>query len=95
VTRASSSPGDLRYDVQSDGSGYLVLRDSYAPGWRATVDGRPETVLRANGKHRAVAVPAGRHVVAFRYEPKHFHLGLVLSGAAAAACLALWMRLPR
>jgi hypothetical protein len=86
--RLDSVPGQERYEVQTDGPGYLVTRDSYAPGWQATVDGRREPVLRANGKHRTVAVPAGRHVVELRYHPPHFRLGLTLTVLAVAASLA-------
>jgi hypothetical protein len=92
VARAPARPGEERFDVQTDGPGYLVTRDSYARGWTAAVDGTPAPVLRANGKHRAVAVPAGRHVVEMRYRPPGLGIGLALMGAAAAAGLALWFR---
>ena len=59
---------------------------------RRTLDGRPAAVLRANGKHRAVAVPAGRHVVELRYHPPRLRLGLALTAMAAAGCLAAWLR---
>ena len=92
VARARARAGEERYDVQSDGAGFLVTRSSFAAGWTAEVDGRPVPVLRANGKHRAVAVPAGRHVVELRYRPPGLALGLALMGAAAAAAAALWIR---
>jgi hypothetical protein len=92
VARGRAVPGEERYEVQSDGPGYLVTRDSFAPGWTATVDGGAAPVLRANGKHRAVAVPAGRHVVDLRYRPPGLSLGLAMMGLAAAACTALWIR---
>jgi membrane protein YfhO len=92
VTRGRTVPGEERYEVQADGTGYLVTRDTHARGWTATVDGRPADVLRANGKHRAVAVPAGRHAVEMRYHAPGLALGLALMAAAAAACVAGWMR---
>jgi hypothetical protein len=92
VARGSAVPGEDRYEVQSDGPGYLVTRDSFAQGWRATVDGRAAPVLRANGKHRAVAVPEGRHVVELRYDPPGLRLGLALTALAGLACAALWVR---
>ena len=76
----------------ADGPAYLVTRDTHARGWQATVDGRAEAVLRANGKHRAVAVPAGRHAVVLSYHPPNLRLGIALSVLACAACLGLWIR---
>jgi hypothetical protein len=75
----------------------LVLTDAYFPGWEATVDGAPAPILRANTVFRAVAVPAGEHVVEMRYRPRPFRLGVALSlgtlvaGAACAAAL-VWRR---
>ena len=92
VSRVRAVPGEETYEVRSDGAGYLVTRDTHARGWRATVDGRHAAVLRANGKHRAVAVPGGRHAVELRYEPPNLWLGVGLMAAAGAACLAAWAR---
>jgi hypothetical protein len=64
-------------------SGLLVLRDSYDPSWRADVDGRPAEIVRANGLYRAVALPAGRHVIRFSYRPRDFVFGLIISGITA------------
>jgi hypothetical protein len=79
------------FDVDLHGDGYLVLVDAYDPGWRATIDGRPAPVQRANVAFRAVAVPAGRHHVRLAYRPPAVALGLGLSalGATMVAVLAL------
>lgn len=87
-------PGLDLYDVEADGAGVLVTRDSFASGWGAAVDGRPTSVLLANGKHRGVPVAAGRHRVEFRYEPPGLRAGLAASGLALAACALLWWRRP-
>ena len=62
-----------------DAAGILVLADSFYPGWNAYVDGKREEILRANLFFRAVALPAGEHIVEFRYEPRSFKIGLVIS----------------
>lgn len=49
--------------------GILVLNDVYHPWWRATIDGTPVTIMRANGIFRAVAVPSGQHEVVFEFMP--------------------------
>jgi hypothetical protein len=89
--RLESVAGAERYAVEADGKGYLVIRASFARGWRAWVDGVESPVRRANGKHRAVPVPAGTHEVALRYEPPGRRLGLVLTGLSVLVGLALWM----
>ncbi|MDO8692376.1 MAG: YfhO family protein [Dehalococcoidia bacterium] len=64
--------------------GYLVLADSYYPGWRAFVDGREQPVLRAEYLFRAVYLPAGAHQVEFRYEPGSFRWGMAISVSTLA-----------
>ena len=79
--------------AHTDGSGYLVLMDFLLPGWTATVDGRPESVLAANFAGRAVVIGGpGDHSVVFSYEPPLLREGLAVSLlsllAIAAAALA-------
>jgi hypothetical protein len=88
----SCVPGDERYAVASDGPGLLVTRYSFARGWRASVDGQPAPVLRANGKHRAVAVPAGTHEVRLRYDPPGLRTGIALASLAVGGAALLWWR---
>jgi hypothetical protein len=67
----------------------LVLADAWFPGWEASLDGAAVPVLRADTALRAVAVPAGEHVVEWRYRPRAFRLGLALSAAAALTLASL------
>ena len=93
--RTSWTASEERYEIETNASAYLVVRASYARGWQASVDGVPAPVLRANGKHRAVAVSAGRHEVVLRYEAPGFLPGLVVSVASllvAAVLLAIGAR---
>ena len=78
-------PGEERYESESDGPGWLVVRSTYARGWRATVDGQPAALLRADGRHRAIAVAAGRHTVTLRYEPPWLRPGMALTLLSVAA----------
>jgi hypothetical protein len=61
----------------------LVLNDSHYPGWQATLDGVATPLLRANTAFRAVAVPAGEHIVEMRYRPFSFRLGLGLAAVTS------------
>ena len=79
-------------EVEARVPGYLVLLDSYYPGWRAYVDGVEVRILRANYAFRAVQVGAGNHRVEFIYRPRSFYLGLWISGVALvlAAGSLMW-----
>lgn len=78
----------VRIEAELVRAGFVVLVDSYDPGWRATVDGREAAVSQANVTFRAVAVPAGRHVVEHVYRPRAVTWGLAFSGASLALALA-------
>jgi Bacterial membrane protein YfhO len=92
ATLSALTPGDERYEVTSDGDGLFVLRDSFARGWKATVDGKDARTLRANGKHRAVPVSAGTHEVRLRYHPPGLRAGLALTALAATGAAVLYRR---
>ncbi len=78
-------------DATARGEGYLVLFDSFARGWEATVDGEPAPILRADRCFRAVFLRAGRHVVTFRYRPNSFRLGLGLAAVGMVCLVGLMM----
>jgi uncharacterized membrane protein YfhO len=65
--------------ASSNGTGILVLADSYYPGWKVFVDGKETKILRANHFFRGVVLEPGEHDVRFEYEPWTFTLGLWIS----------------
>jgi hypothetical protein len=67
--------------------GWLVLSDTYYSGWEATVDGKPTPIYQADGCVRAVALEAGRHEVVFRFCPRSFRWGALVSGVS----VVVWM----
>jgi hypothetical protein len=66
---AAYGPDDVRVHTSADGDAWLVLSDTYYPGWTATVDGQPASVMRGDVLFRVVPVPAGEHDVELRFEP--------------------------
>ena len=60
----------------------LVLSDNYYPDWQATVDGKPAPILQAYHTLRAVELGPGEHEVIFRYNPKYYSAGALVSLAA-------------
>jgi hypothetical protein len=88
ITR--DEPERLVVETASPGASYLVVSDTFDPGWSATLDGKPAPIRPAYVAFRAVALPPGDHIVEFTYRPAGFVLGLgvtilgvVLSGALA------------
>ena len=57
---------DVRVDINQ--ASWLVLTDSYTPLWGAFVDDKPTKLFIADQLFRATPVPAGEHVVSFRYK---------------------------
>ena len=87
-------PERVVIETESAAPAYLVLADTFDPGWSATLDGRPAPIRPAFVAFRAVFVPAGRHQVVFRYRPAGFLGGLIASmiGLALAVVLLAWPR---
>jgi len=71
-------------------AGYLVLTDTFYPGWQATVDGEPAEILPADHAFRAVSLEAGEHTIRFEYRPLSFRVGAWVSlGAGLLLAAAL------
>ncbi len=68
---------------------WLVLTDTYYPGWRASVNGRPASLSLANYAFRAVPIPSGESSVTFGYEPASYRVGLFLALLSITGILAL------
>jgi hypothetical protein len=79
----------VEVEVETTAAGWLFLNDAWYPGWEAELDGEAVEVLRANLAFRAVAVPAGRHTVVFRYRPRSLVAGLWVSALSLLLLLPL------
>jgi hypothetical protein len=88
------APHRVVITAEADHPSYLVLTDTWFPGWTASVDGREARVERADYAFRAVRLEPGRHEVEFRYEPGSVRLGLAISVLALLAIVA-FCRWPR
>ena len=79
ATVLTREPMRVEVETNSATPAFLVLTDSYDPGWQATVDGQPARIVRANQIFRSVQLPAGRHHVVFRFVPVWLYLGVAVS----------------
>jgi Bacterial membrane protein YfhO len=98
IGAAGSTVGTIRWlrdddssvalEVTADGPALLVLNDTWVPGWWATIDGEPASIVRVNGLVRGLALAAGIHRVEMDYRPPGLREGVLLS-IASALVLAL------
>jgi hypothetical protein len=72
----------LTIEVNSNGDGFLVVRDANAPGWQAFVNDQPARILAADHAFRAVEVSDGPSTVTMVYAPSSRIMGLWLAGTA-------------
>jgi hypothetical protein len=91
TVRVTRDDGDtVAATVDAAGAGYLVVADSLQqPGWSATVDGRPATLLPANNAMVAVPVSGGVHRVELSYTVPGQRTGAVVTGGAFLVCLGI------
>ena len=89
VSIISYTPERIVIRVSSERPAFLVLKDAYFPGWRATVNGEAVDVVPTNVLFRGVPVPAGESEVVFSYMPTAWLTGLGLSLAGGLMWLVL------
>ena len=58
---------EIVVEAEAAVDGFLLLADTFYPGWTAEVDGKPVALYRANLSVRAIQLPKGRHEVRFTY----------------------------
>jgi len=99
ATLVHRSDESFTVSTSSPTGGWMVIREAYAPGWQATVDGKPAAVARADVAFMAVRVPAGRHTVVLTYTSSTVSNGLILTLLGSIVALGLtglgvrWLRL--
>lgn len=103
IYETSYAPDRLTYHAQSANGGVAVFSEVYFPwGWKATVDGKPVEICRADYTLRAIRVPAGSHTIEFVFNPETLNTTNTLSVisvwliyilcvcAIALAAMVLW-----
>lgn len=81
-------PNALAVVVNTSSPAYLVLAETWYPGWQAFIDGQPVPIYRANTAFRAVYVATpGEHTVLLAFRPASVAIGLAISGATVLVFL--------
>lgn len=82
----------IECEVDSPAPTLVVIAQTFYHPWKATVNGQPTEILRANHAFQAVPIPAGRSVVRLEYVDRSFQLGLALSALGVSLSGLLWWR---
>lgn len=88
------TPNRVRYRVELAEDARLVFNEIYFPGWKATIDGSPETVTALAGGLRSLSVRSGSHELVFEFWPLSYFvaLGIAIAGTVTLLAWILWLR---
>lgn len=67
--------GDIELSVLQKTGGYLVVQQSYYPGWKVYVDGEERKIVKINNTFLGVYLEQGIHNVHFLFKPIDFYVG--------------------
>jgi len=79
ATLISYSTREVVIKTESAGQSFLVLSDTYYPGWKAFIDGKETPIYKTNGVVRGVFVGPSTNIVRFVYSPLSFKIGALIS----------------
>jgi uncharacterized membrane protein YfhO len=79
VKMISYGNNQIVLEADSKEGSFLVLSDTFYPGWVARVDGKEQEILQANYNYRALAMESGVHQIVFSFEPKSVKYGQIIS----------------
>jgi hypothetical protein len=82
ITLTSYAPDELVYKSSAPSDQIAVFSEMYYgpdKGWQAYIDGVKAPHFRANYALRAMNVPQGDHEIRFKFEPKSYRIGEILS----------------
>ena len=86
----SYQPNYLKYTSNSNKAGMAIFSEIYyKDGWNAYIDGVKSDHFRANYVLRGMKVPAGNHLIEFKFEPSVFTNGERISLASSISLLLL------
>lgn len=79
ISELKTRPNRKTIEVNTDSPGWVMVSQTWYPGWVARVDGKKTAILHANYLFVGIEVPAGQHTVELVYQPNSFVFGLLLS----------------
>jgi hypothetical protein len=84
------TPQLISLKVQITGPIVLLIRQSYFPGWIATINKDKSEILRVSHAFQGIYIPEkGSYEIQLEYRPMSFQLGLYISLASVAVYLSI------
>lgn len=74
---------------------FLVVLDSFYPGWKAMIDGKETAIHRTNYNFRGIFLPKGNHTVEFKYAPKSLKYGAIISAVSLVIIIIILLKKQR
>lgn len=72
----------ISYESNSSSNNIAVFSEIFYKDWKAYLDGKEVPFFKANYVLRAMVIPAGKHVVEFKFEPTIFFISKKISAVA-------------
>tara|TARA_R110002049_G_scaffold261101_2_gene437192 strand:+ start:4308 stop:6746 length:2439 start_codon:yes stop_codon:yes gene_type:complete len=70
ITLKEVRPNYLKYESNNSNDGFAVFSEVYyGNGWKTFIDGEETTHIRVNYTLRGLPIPAGKHIVEFKFDP--------------------------
>jgi hypothetical protein len=88
--RAQALGGTIDVACENERPGILIVREYQWTGWNAWIDGVASPLEPS--QWLSVALPSGRHTIAFRYQPLDALAGAILSLVGVGLSVFLWRR---
>ena len=79
----------IKYESNSHAANLAVFSEIFYKDWNAYIDGKQTPVAKANYVLRALLIPAGKHSIEFKFEPKVYKTSYTISLLATWLLVAL------
>jgi len=90
ISLTEYKPNYLKYNSTTSKEGIAIFSEIYYDkGWNAYVNGELKPHFRANYVLRGMKIPAGNHVVEFKFEPAVYHISERIALASSVLLLLL------
>ena len=75
----------IKYESNTKAANLAVFSEIFYKDWNAYIDGKQTPIAKANYVLRALLIPAGKHTIEFKFEPKIYKTSYTIS------LLATWL----